>query len=275
MHTILLVAKSLEQTEAELKTSLDRCNSSEFFDSERVDLLLDLYSTMNRLNETTASRFTTKDKTLLVLRPQFDAIEKAIRSRRRILSVGDPVDIMDSEKKYSAIFKKSRREIQTYKYQIPDFFLQSPSVNIKRMIHFKLSNSAEYLSSGVQKFKFHLAWNNQAEEYQLLNKIPGLSLLNATPYESYCISLSKILERGYLVVEIDSNNFFSLEKHTPSWHSNTLTVKKEVYYVSRRIDPRTEFLSKDKRFVKNVLRQAYERMEKMFQVHTILYGKIA
>lgn len=277
MHTILLIMNSVSRSRIEISNSLKEAVTSDLFDQERVDGLLDMFQAMNNLNGTTASHFETGDKTLFVLRPQFAKIERAISKRCKVLQQiesSDPVVLMQTLKTYEAIFKKNRREVQTFDYQVSDFFSQVLGDRMKKMIHFKLSNSSDYMPSGIQRHKFHFVWNPEVEEFQLLNKVPGLVLLNATPFESYCVSLSK-LSRGYLIVEIDSNNFFSLEKHTPTIKGSTLTVKREVYYSGRRIDPRTEFLSKDTLFVKKVLRQAYERMEKMFQVHTILYGKIA
>ncbi len=207
-----------------------------------------------------------------VLRPDLERLESSVKRRKNILERGHETEISESLKKYESIFSKHKREFQDFHYKIPEPFSSYSDEKIKRMLWVKLTSSFDFpLKRDIFKSKLYFIWNEDAEQYQLLCKVPGLVSLSTIPFESYVVPIGS-LSRPFLSIEIDSNDFFTLESHKPVVKNGIVTIRKKTLFASRRIDPRTEFNSKDVKFIKPILRQSMERSEKFFEVYSLLYG---
>lgn len=274
MKTVILVSESVHLLKKALEAKISKEIQHEPVNDSIVDDLLSDYFSLTKLSPSLFNGMmktnSSSDISVIEIRPDIKSIERAVAKRKVALESGNPERVFEALTKFESVFSKNTREVQNFRYEIPEHFFNYEKKKLEQMLWFKVSNSYEYPASGIYKSVFYFAWHEDAEEYQLLNRVPGLTLLNASPFESYAISMNNA-QNGVIKVEIDSNDFFSMYKYTPYLRKGFLNLKQEILFASRRIDPQTEFLSRDKGFVKPILRQALERMEKVFTVHSLLY----
>ncbi len=273
MHTVLLVSKSISYYKDNVKRQIDEEITHTPVDDHVIDYLLEDYFNLMKISGSASfgTMKSTDEISVQVLRPDLESLERSVRRRKSALEKGSSEEIFDSLKKYESIFSKHKREFQDFRYRIPEPFSSYSDEKVKKMLWIKLTSSFDYpIKRDIYKSRLYFAWNEDAEQYQLLCKIPGLVKLSSVPFETYIVSMGT-LSRPFLSIEIDSNNFFTLESHKPVVKNGIVTIRRKTLFVSRRIDPKTEFNSKDL-FVKPLLRQAIERSEKFFEVHSLLYG---
>lgn len=273
MHTVLLVSKSIPLCTEVVVGKLDSEITHVTLNKEVVDDLLDDYSSLIKLSNSSfaGTMKTHQEISVQVLRPDINHLQDVVRKRQQVFQEGGPEEIFTALKKYGNIFSKSIREIQDFHYEVPKPFASYDANDLKKMLWIKMSDSYEYpLKNDIFKVKLHFVWHPEVEEYQLMRKIPGLTALNSVPFETYAISL-KDAHKGILCVELDSQNFFSMEMHIPVLRSGMVTIRKKTLFASRMIDPRAEFFSKDAKFVKSILRQAMKKMDQAFKAYNLWY----
>lgn len=272
MQTILLISKSIPKIMKGVEVKIDHQAKSLHLDDDSINELLEDYFHLMKLSNSSqaGSMKTTDNASIVSLRPDLEHLERVVRQRKDILQGGSPEEVFVELEKYDKVFSKSCREIQNFYYKIPKPFSSLQPQDLKRMLWFKLSNSYEYPSNEIYRGKFHFVWHPDAEEYQLMTKVPGLCALSACPFEAYAISFNHA-SRGVITVDIDANHFFTMDKFTPRIVGDVLTIRKENLFANRRVDPSSEFMSKDIKFVKPFLRSAITRLEKVYLAHSILY----
>lgn len=273
MHTILLLSQSITLCTEAVVGMLDSEITHVPLNKEVVDDLLDDYSSLIKLSNSSfaGTMKTHQDTSVQVLRPDINHLQDVVRKRQQAFQEGDPEKIFTASKKYENIFSKNIREIQDFHYEVPKPFASYDANDLKKMLWIKMSDSYEYpLKNDIFKVKLHFVWHPEVEEYQLMRKIPGLTALNSVPFETYAISLEDA-HKGILCVELDSQNFFSMEMHIPVLRSGMVTIRKKTLFASRMINPRADFLSKDVKFAKSILRQAMKKKDQAFEVHNLWY----
>jgi hypothetical protein len=274
MHTVLLVSKSISHYKNAVEKKINEEITHTPVDGHIVDHLLEDYFNLMKISGSASfGTMKSSDETSVqVLRPDLESLERSVKRRKNVLEGGHETEIFESLKKYESIFSKHKREFQDFHYRVPEPFSSYSDEKIKRMLWIKLTSSFDFpLKRDIYKSRLYFVWNDDTEEYQILCKVPGLIKLSTVPFESYIVSIGT-LSRPFLSIEIDSNDFFTLESHKPVVKNGIVTIRKKTLFASRRIDPKTEFNSKDVKFVKPILRQAIERSAKFFEVHSLLYG---